>query len=232
MWNWWYDRHGAIQTSGFNFAKDLPRLLILLFAWQRFTEADWGIVPLGHPGQTFTCDNDVEVTLVEDKPLVHRPYGIIGRGTTVLRVTSTCDRFKNIPLVVKFSHPQESRISETEILDTIQKVAGNNQDIVNHILYYIAKKSTDYSTSHIRERLKLNTEGARKLTIVVFEQLGDISGLSGTDMWAVAYHVDRCGYFFLHIHTVISLTQQRSRQSRPLGDRHPTPGHKSLQHDV
>ena len=34
MYNWWYDRHGAIQTSGLNFVKDLPRFLILLFACQ------------------------------------------------------------------------------------------------------------------------------------------------------------------------------------------------------
>lgn len=59
MYNQRYDRHGAIQTSGLNLMKDLSRFLILLFTWQRFTEADWGIVPLG-PGQTFICDNDIE----------------------------------------------------------------------------------------------------------------------------------------------------------------------------
>jgi hypothetical protein len=62
-------------------------------------------------------------------------------------------------------------------------------------------KSTGYSTSHIRERLKLNIKGARKLTIVVFEKLdGDISTLDGIEMWKVAYQIDRCGYSFLHIH--------------------------------
>ena len=84
IWNWWYDRQGAIQTSGFNFAGDLPRFLILLFAWQRFTEEDRGVVPEGQPGRTFTCDKHVEVTLVEDQSPIHSPYGIIGRGTTVL----------------------------------------------------------------------------------------------------------------------------------------------------
>jgi len=122
MWSWWYDRQGAIQTSGFNFATDLPRFLILLFAWQRFTEEDWGTIPQGQPGRTFTCDNDVEITLVEDQSLIHRPYGIVGRGTTILRATSTC---KNIPFMIKLSFPEESRIPEPEILDTIQKRAAD-----------------------------------------------------------------------------------------------------------
>jgi hypothetical protein len=91
MWNWWYDRQGAIQTSGLSFVDDLPRFFILLFAWQRFTEEDWGIVPQGQPGRTFTCDNGVEFTFVRDQCPIHRPYGIVGRGTMVLRATSTSD---------------------------------------------------------------------------------------------------------------------------------------------
>jgi hypothetical protein len=122
-------------------------------------------------------------------------------GTMVLRATSTCGQLKDVPLVVKFSCPEESRIPETEILDTIQRDAGERPDVTDHILHYTATKSTTYSTSHIRERLKLNTEGARKLTIIVFEELeGGISDLNGIDMWDVAYQIDKCGYFFLYIH--------------------------------
>ena len=203
IWNWWYDRQGAIQTSGFNFAEDLPRFLILLFAWQRFTEEDWGVVPEGQPGRTFTCDKsgkNVEITLDEDESPIHYPYGIIGRGTTVLRATSTCSQLKDVPLVVKFSCPEESRIPETKILDTIQD-AGEHPDVTGHVLHYTAMKSTTYSTSHIRKRLKLNTKGARKLTIIVFEALeGGISDLNGIEMWDVGYQIDKCGYFFLYIH--------------------------------
>jgi hypothetical protein len=201
IWNWWYDRQGAIQTSGFDFVKDLPRFLILLFAWQRFTEADWGILRLGQPGQTFTCDNDVKITIDEGRRRLCRPYDITGRGTTVVEATSTCAQLKGLPLVVKFSFPEESRIPETEILDTVKKKAGHLPDVADHVLHYTAMKSTGYSTSHIRERLKLNIKGARKLTIVVFEKLeGDISTLDGIEMWKVAYQIDRCGYSFLHIH--------------------------------
>ena len=197
IWIWWYDRQGAIQTSGFNFAKDFPRFLILLFAWQRFTEEDWGVVPEGQPGQTFTCDKDIEITLKHKSP-IHYPYGVIGRGTMVLRATSTSSKLKDVPLVVKFSYPEETRISETDILDTIQKASVEHPDVTDHILHYSATKSTAYTTSHIRERLKLNTKGARKLMIIVFEELdGHISDLSGIEMWDVAYQIDKCGYFFL-----------------------------------
>jgi len=197
MWNWWYDRQGAIQTSGFDFLKDFPRFLVLLFAWQRFTEEDWGVVPLGQPGHTFTCDNGVEITIVKDKSLIHRPYGILGRGTTVLQATSTCGELKDVPLVVKFSCPEESRTPETEILDDIQQRASLLPVVADHVLHYTAAKTTDYLTSHIRERLKLKTEGARKLTIVVFKKLeGDIPNLDGIEMWEAGYQIYKCGFFF------------------------------------
>jgi hypothetical protein len=200
MWNWWYDRQGAIQTSGLSFVDDLPRFFILLFAWQRFTEEDWGIVPQGQPRRTFTCDNGVKFTLVRDQRPIHRPYGIVGRGTMVLRATSTSDELKGRRFVTKFSNPEKTRIRETEMLDTIRVKASHLPDVADHILDYTATRSTDYSTSHIRERLGLNTKGARKLTIVVFEKLeGDISALDGIEMWEVAYQIDKCGYSFLHI---------------------------------
>ena len=159
IWNWSYDQQGAIRTSAFDFAEDLPRFLILLFAWQRFTEQDWGIVP----GRTFTCDNEVEVTLAEDQNPIH----ILGGGTTVLRATSTRGQLKEVSLVVKFSCPEESRIPDTEILDTMQQDADQYPDFTDHTLHYTATKSTTHSTVRIRKRLKLNTEGARKSTVII-----------------------------------------------------------------
>ena len=86
------------------------------------------------------------------------------------------------------------------VLYTIQRDAGEHPDVTDHVLHYTATKLTTYSTSHIRERLKLNTEGARKLTIIGFEELeGGISDLNGIEMWHVAYQIDKCGYFSLYI---------------------------------
>ncbi|CUA73064.1 hypothetical protein RSOLAG22IIIB_10509 [Rhizoctonia solani] len=43
MWLSRYDPQGEIQTTGTDFILNLPHLLVLLFALQRFTLADWGL---------------------------------------------------------------------------------------------------------------------------------------------------------------------------------------------
>lgn len=45
VWVWWYDREGAIQSTGINFITDLPRFFVLLLTLQRFELKDWGFVP-------------------------------------------------------------------------------------------------------------------------------------------------------------------------------------------
>ncbi|KDN33810.1 hypothetical protein RSAG8_13097, partial [Rhizoctonia solani AG-8 WAC10335] len=59
VWIWWFDRQGAIQSTGINFIEDLPRLMVFLFAIQRFPLADWGFdvkldpsIPLRHHSNT------------------------------------------------------------------------------------------------------------------------------------------------------------------------------------
>ena len=42
-WIWYFDRQGAIQTTGVNFIQDLPYLAALLFAFQRFSVRNWGL---------------------------------------------------------------------------------------------------------------------------------------------------------------------------------------------
>ncbi|KAJ7217141.1 hypothetical protein GGX14DRAFT_358417, partial [Mycena pura] len=44
-WIWYYDREGCIQTTGIDFTQDLPRLIVLLFAFQRFELKHWGFHP-------------------------------------------------------------------------------------------------------------------------------------------------------------------------------------------
>ncbi|CAE6397506.1 hypothetical protein ACGC1H_000164 [Rhizoctonia solani] len=42
FWVWWYDRQGAIQSTGIDVIRNLPHFLVLLFVLQRLTLADWG----------------------------------------------------------------------------------------------------------------------------------------------------------------------------------------------
>ena len=113
MWIWWYDRQGAIQTQGINFVQDLPRFLILLFAFQRFKLEDWGFntildpqseiihglkkvhksnrfLPESHfvfPPPELSVSAPVETTVLTKSP-VHHVYSLVGRGTSVFSGTA------------------------------------------------------------------------------------------------------------------------------------------------
>ncbi|ETW83210.1 hypothetical protein HETIRDRAFT_439698, partial [Heterobasidion irregulare TC 32-1] len=113
MWIWWYDRQGAIQTQGINFVQDLPRFLILLFAFQRFKLEDWGFntildpqskivhdlkkvhqtnrsLPKSHfvfPPPELSVSAPVETTVLTKSPVYH-VYSLVGRGTSVFSGTA------------------------------------------------------------------------------------------------------------------------------------------------
>lgn len=42
IWLWWYDRQGAIQSTGFNYIQHLPYYLLILLCFQRFDLKAWG----------------------------------------------------------------------------------------------------------------------------------------------------------------------------------------------
>jgi Fungal protein kinase len=49
MWIWYFDRQGIIYSQGMSFIQDLPRFLVLLFAFQRFDLEDWGVISIFNP---------------------------------------------------------------------------------------------------------------------------------------------------------------------------------------
>ncbi|GLB44606.1 hypothetical protein LshimejAT787_1702330 [Lyophyllum shimeji] len=49
LWIWYYDRQGIMQSDGIDFVQDLPRFLVLLLAFQRFTLEDWGVIEALNP---------------------------------------------------------------------------------------------------------------------------------------------------------------------------------------
>ncbi|KAI0055907.1 hypothetical protein BV25DRAFT_1921449 [Artomyces pyxidatus] len=172
-WLWWYDRQGAIQSTGVDIVKDLPRFLVLLLAMQRFSSEDWGVNPtLGgaHPdpiepgsalpaGPVALANNDGQVItlqLIEDILLRVR---LRGRATRVIRALSpsphpfTMVSLEGRPLVVKLSSPEEQRESEVKVLQAAQKAAMANADIDGHIPEVIFACDLGYSTGTIRDEL-------------------------------------------------------------------------------
>jgi hypothetical protein len=174
-WIWWYDRQGAIQSSGIDFVQDLPRFLVLLFALQRFELKDWGIIcdldraALHAHGyyngneDTLTIDypeDNVSVTVNPDRPLYSR-YSLVGRGTRVLDVqkfripedTKVLDK----KLVVKLSWIEETRTPEPVLVAKVLEKGKGNHCVVNHMPCILAWKDHEYSTATIRKLVKAKT---------------------------------------------------------------------------
>ncbi|PPR03457.1 hypothetical protein CVT26_007873, partial [Gymnopilus dilepis] len=59
---WYYDRQGTIQSSGISIFEDFPRFIVLLFAFQRFTLADWGIIKGLNPEAVQAHSAEVDVS--------------------------------------------------------------------------------------------------------------------------------------------------------------------------
>ena len=113
IWIWWYDRQGAIQTEGINFVQDLPRFLVLLFAFQRFELDNWGFnISLDqrpyaiHSSDLASRGIDIDSTryiellalgasgksariTIDTSWQVYQAYGLAGRGTSVFCGTAT-----------------------------------------------------------------------------------------------------------------------------------------------
>ena len=62
MWIWYFDRQGIIYSQGMSFVQDLPRFLVLLFAFQRFNLDDWGVIPIFNPNAKRAHQTAMDVT--------------------------------------------------------------------------------------------------------------------------------------------------------------------------
>ncbi|GLB44611.1 hypothetical protein LshimejAT787_1702380 [Lyophyllum shimeji] len=49
LWIWYCNRQGIMQSDGIDFVQDLPRFLVLLLAFRRFTLEDWGVIEALNP---------------------------------------------------------------------------------------------------------------------------------------------------------------------------------------
>jgi Fungal protein kinase len=77
----WFDHQGLIGSSAIDVSKDLEGYLVLLFILQRFKDEEWGRLPaLDDP----TIDIQDKTWKVDAKDILHKPWGIIGRNTTVI----------------------------------------------------------------------------------------------------------------------------------------------------
>src|SRR5271163_837964 len=91
LWIWSYDRQGVLQSDGIDFIKDLPRFLVLLFAFQRFELSDWGVITELNPNSGLAHNptppaNRPNLRGVRNLDNVHRQARQKGTDTCTLKI--------------------------------------------------------------------------------------------------------------------------------------------------
>ncbi|KAG9026629.1 hypothetical protein FRB95_008656 [Tulasnella sp. JGI-2019a] len=189
---WWYDRQGAIQTTGLNFVQHLPYFLVLLFALQRIPPAHIQRVRRGQYMEMEIHRENSSPLELRLEPQKFHHYGMVGRATKVFPATSSSvdhrpsfDSGLGIPkggtpaeasqtmhglgLVVKLSHVQEGRIPEAEIISEAIHLAKAASDpkitdaILGHVPEVIATRDyPEYDTKHIRSDVGIKSEAKKE----------------------------------------------------------------------
>ncbi|EUC60748.1 hypothetical protein RSOL_362590 [Rhizoctonia solani AG-3 Rhs1AP] len=195
LWIWWFDRQGAIQSTGINFIEDLPRFILLLACFQRFDIADWGFdeqldpsVPLRHSDTTEPepqtveyevdgKDGKLKVQFVSNLDLlVHEPFNLKGKSTNVFPVDGTQGQ---PPLVAKLYWPNEDHQHEVQIIQRARK----NKKLVNHLPDVYGWRFIDHiGTRRIRDQLGISSNSPcrpRLLLMIISEELLPITALGG-----------------------------------------------------
>ncbi|KAG5634348.1 hypothetical protein H0H81_002287 [Sphagnurus paluster] len=195
-WLWWFDRQGAIQSTGINFIQDLPYFVVLLVAFQRFNLNDWGIIKELHPNSSFVnadkikCQKIVFKSGTRDDENETRdnlefvvPAGsddghwcLVGRGTRVMFTTEPESQDR---LILKFSWPEVKRTSEAAIVEAACEL--DNEFSRDHLPRLVASHVYGYTTEKIREKLHIKPREnslhreARELRVMVSHSLTPLS---------------------------------------------------------
>ncbi|KAG9031457.1 hypothetical protein FRB95_002703 [Tulasnella sp. JGI-2019a] len=218
---WWFDRQGAIQTNGLNFVQHLPYFLVLLFALQRM--------------EMKICRENASPLELSLEPQESYHYSMVGRATKVFPAASSSVDHRHsfdlrpgisegdtpseasctlhgLDLVVKLSHVQGDRISETEIISEAIRLAkeSSDPDITNAILGHIpevvaACDYPEYDTKHIRDDVGIHGEHGtenRRPRVLVLRCLKPMTEAPAREFLAIFWDYIMCHYalWILGIH--------------------------------
>ncbi|EUC60742.1 hypothetical protein RSOL_362430 [Rhizoctonia solani AG-3 Rhs1AP] len=194
VWIWWFDRQGAIQSTGIDFNENLPRFLVFLIAIQRFDLADWGFdkeldpsISLHHTSSSQITPQPIEyevnqkvgrlkVNFTPDiEKHLHEVFGIKGKSTNVFQVSAQGQP----PLVAKLYWPNHNRPHEVKIIEH----ARMDGRLINHLPTVRGWRDIDpIGTRRIRDQLGISSDSPghpKQLVIIIFEKLFPITMLEG-----------------------------------------------------
>jgi hypothetical protein len=210
---WYYDRAGAVQSTGLNIITHFPHFLVLLLALQRFNRADWGFIPeltptLKDPDLILlpitwkegTEESTEAVAKVDLKNPIRSDWGLVGRSTAVYPC-SVVDMDGGVlekDAVVKWSWPEESRLPEYETVKQLAEL--DDADVKGHIPVLLAGFKFEVSkTDHIRTCLDSEphhesgrSRNARRLVITVWKRLYPVWTLSAAEWVTIFEHCFLC----------------------------------------
>ncbi|QRV90416.1 hypothetical protein RhiJN_18434 [Ceratobasidium sp. AG-Ba] len=206
LWVWWYDRQGAIQTTGIDIVQDLPRFAALLLAFQRFRRADWGYGPTFDP-EVISQDGPKEKSastvrkihfegldvIINLDDIIHETYCLSGRSTTVLGASDANPANASPHLILKCSWAHKSRPTEKAIIEKAIKVAPRAK---SHLPKVFASRDLG-DTKSIRIQLgthKTSRRPFRVFRMAVYERLIPITTLSGAVRMMVLLDCIKCHY--------------------------------------
>ncbi|QRV97265.1 nonribosomal peptide synthetase [Ceratobasidium sp. AG-Ba] len=198
LWIWWIDRQGVIQSTGLNLVEDFPRLLVLLFALQRFMLADWGYNLKLDPGahQIHTSTNFPTETppikletsegrsvLLDPNDVIHMNKSLISRATMVVGASGTVSGADGLKLVGKVSWPNKNRENQFEIIEYARSCG---EDVGNHLPCAFICYELSEDTSVIRSKLNHSQSAGptRVMPILTLERLDPIIHLRGKQIFS------------------------------------------------
>jgi hypothetical protein len=177
----------------------LPHFLLVLLIIQRFNLARWGFFTEfeGSPISVFTEnnsgdkrilqatfeDNDTIYIYPSDNPVCNG-VNLAGRSTGAAGARRKADHDPSAltsakikegnDLIVKFSWPRSSRVSEVEFMEEARRFGESNGLVKNHIPTMHGRLDPPYamcSTRPIREFLGLKVDGERVFWVIAFRRL-------------------------------------------------------------
>lgn len=163
----------------------MPRFLVLLLAFQRFSLEDWGfnleLNPQagrnhdsskddhGEPRAEATRQLPFDLTFspsfklsIDTNDVISSRYSLTGRGTGVLGASTKSNHpvsgesLDGVLLAVKIYWPESSRVSEEKVLRMAEERGAGDPEIAGHLPDLICCRDFEISTGDIRDVLGID----------------------------------------------------------------------------
>ncbi|KAJ7592597.1 hypothetical protein C8J56DRAFT_479527 [Mycena floridula] len=189
---WWHDRESTIQSFAIDLTSELPRLVVLIILFQRFSETDWGSSGL----YSESPDGTTSIKVAERSfSATFRPSDLRtrhGKGTLAVPVSeSGCDS----KFFMKASFNDPGIPSEAETIAKCHSLAEADSNVLDHLPSVVVSQNfPDSSTCKMRNLLGLPSHKPKLLQILVFDWLEAITSLKGERFWVAFWEIIRCHF--------------------------------------